>query len=122
MDVSAKPGRTPARYSRIGTFSRRSFPRWTGCRQLRPGLPAPTWIQFFRLWIMIHNRNYVHPQVMYSRPRCGRAGRGVEACRLHIIKETPGIFKFDHRAVAGRFELRSVDGVKGTLLHGQISL
>jgi transposase len=46
-------------------------------------------------------RNYVQPQVMYSRPRCGRAGRGVEACRLHIIKETPGISKFDHRAGSG---------------------
>jgi hypothetical protein len=31
-----------------------------------PACWLPTWIQFFRLWIMIHNRNYVQPQVMYS--------------------------------------------------------
>jgi hypothetical protein len=46
-------------------------------------------------------RNYVHPRVMYSRSRCGRAGCEIEARRLNIIKGTPGTSVCGRRAGSG---------------------
>ena len=67
MDVSAKPGRTPARYSRIGTFSRRQLSTMDRmAATFGPACRLPTWIQFFRLWKYFHSRNYVQPRIMCS--------------------------------------------------------
>jgi len=49
MDVSARPGKTPARYSRIGIFSRRQLSTMERmAATLGPACRLPTWIQFFR--------------------------------------------------------------------------
>ena len=64
--MSARPGRTLARYSRIGIFSRRQLSTMDRmAATFGPACWLPMWIQFFRLWIVIHNRNYVQSQIMY---------------------------------------------------------
>ena len=71
MDVSAKPGRTPARYSRIGTFSRRQLSTMDRmAATFGPACWLPTWIQFLRLWKYFHSRNYVPSRIMCSADLC----------------------------------------------------
>ena len=50
METSAMPGKTPARYPRIGIFSRRQVSTMEAmAATFGPASLLPTWIQFFRL-------------------------------------------------------------------------
>jgi hypothetical protein len=64
------PGKTPARYPRIGIFSRRQVSTMEAmAATFGPASLLPTWIQFFRLSKYFDSRNYVHSRIMCSRPR-----------------------------------------------------
>ena len=67
METSAMPGKTPARYPRVGIFSRRQVSTMEAmAATFGPASLLPTWIQFFRLSKCFDSRNYVHSRIMCS--------------------------------------------------------
>ena len=68
MRTSAKPGRIPVRYSRMGIPRRRQLSVTDKmAATLGPASGLPMWIQFFLLWICFDSRNYVQRRIMHSR-------------------------------------------------------
>jgi len=67
MRTSAKPGRIPVRYSRMGIPRRRQLSVTDKmAATLGPASGLPMWIQFFLLSKQIHSRNYVQRRIMHN--------------------------------------------------------